>query len=59
MCEDTEIPITICHHFGMFDFNTVSEQEFEKQFAKNTTAVRPYVLQPEYIYYLDKKTNTN
>lgn len=23
LCKDTEVPIMICHHFGMFDFNTI------------------------------------
>ena len=52
LCENANIPLLICHHFGMFDFNTVSQQELNEQFTQNTTAVRPYVLEPKYMYCL-------
>jgi len=29
LCNDAEIPVMICHHFGMFDFNTVDVNELK------------------------------
>ena len=31
LCKEAQIPNLICHHFGMFDFNTVNVEEAEKE----------------------------
>ena len=34
LCQQTNIPIMIAHHFGMFEFNTVNVEDAERELAR-------------------------
>ena len=53
LCENVNIPVLVCHHFGMFDFNTVSPEQLKKEFNENDSSVRPWALEYQYLYCLE------
>ena len=44
LCREAEIPHLICHHFGMFDFNTIDEADLRR--AIDTAQGEPQCLVP-------------
>jgi L-ascorbate metabolism protein UlaG (beta-lactamase superfamily) len=38
LCKDARIPYLVPHHYGMFDFNTISVQEIEEAIHNNATS---------------------
>jgi L-ascorbate metabolism protein UlaG (beta-lactamase superfamily) len=51
LCKHTNIPILLCHHFGMFDFNTVNAEEAERK-LQQLREDKHYVLTKMSIQYM-------
>ena len=51
LCKETQIPNLICHHFGMFDFNTIDPQEAKDELQRIREG-RNYILAQTGIKYM-------
>jgi L-ascorbate metabolism protein UlaG (beta-lactamase superfamily) len=55
LCRSAGIGLLFCHHWGMFDFNTVDPQEAARKLAKLDGAVRCVMPRPGVRYLLEKR----
>jgi L-ascorbate metabolism protein UlaG (beta-lactamase superfamily) len=50
LCLSAGIPIIVAHHFGMFDFNTISQQDIDKKLKNIPGKVQCIIPKSEYLY---------
>ncbi len=58
LCIDAHVPYLIPHHFGMFEFNTIDEEELKQAACNPDLGVSCLIPAPEHYFILESKPRT-
>ena len=59
LCLSAGIPIIVAHHFGMFDFNTISQQEIDKKLKNIPGQLQCIIPESEFLYAIQMNSERN